>query len=130
MFARDSGIDSGLDIYTQTLLPSPPRTAGHILCEFRVSNNSPKQYITHPIKVSMIISQLGKSGENLALMQAGLLHDTVEDTDTTFEEIEREFGKTVRNLVAEHTGTLRVYSGVLLDVWSSIVISLQEGTVL
>ncbi|KAH9255734.1 hypothetical protein BASA81_006128 [Batrachochytrium salamandrivorans] len=60
-------------------------------------------YITHPIRVSMIIASLGHSADNLALMQAGLLHDTVEDTNTTFEEIEREFGTKVRALVAEHT---------------------------
>ena len=34
---------------------------------------------------------------------AALLHDTVEDTETTFEEIERSFGADVRDLVAEVT---------------------------
>lgn len=66
-------------------------------------NSAQDPYITHPIRVSMIIASLGHSGDNLALMQAGLLHDTVEDTNTTFEEIEREFGPVVRALVAEHT---------------------------
>lgn len=36
-------------------------------------------------------------------IQAAILHDTVEDTDTTFEEIEREFGTQIRNIVAEVT---------------------------
>lgn len=36
-------------------------------------------------------------------MQAAILHDTVEDTDTTFEEIEDQFGQEVRSLVAEVT---------------------------
>lgn len=34
---------------------------------------------------------------------AAILHDTVEDTDTTLDELEEHFGKTVRNIVAEVT---------------------------
>lgn len=34
---------------------------------------------------------------------AAILHDTVEDTDTTFDEIEEHFGKDVRDIVAEVT---------------------------
>lgn len=37
------------------------------------------------------------------VIQAAILHDTVEDTDTTFEEIEREFGANVRSIVEEVT---------------------------
>lgn len=37
------------------------------------------------------------------MMKAAILHDTVEDTDTTFEEIERIFGTEVMNLVKEVT---------------------------
>lgn len=37
------------------------------------------------------------------VIQAALLHDTVEDTDTSFEEIEQEFGVNVRNIVMEVT---------------------------
>ena len=36
-------------------------------------------------------------------MQAALLHDTVEDTETTFDEIENHFGKEVRDIVADVT---------------------------
>lgn len=35
--------------------------------------------------------------------QSALLHDTVEDTDTTLEEIEENFGKAIRSVVAEVT---------------------------
>ena len=34
-------------------------------------------------------------------MQAAVLHDTVEDTDTSFEELEKVFGQEVKNIVAE-----------------------------
>lgn len=37
------------------------------------------------------------------MIQAALLHDTVEDTDTSFEEIEQEFGVNVKNIVMEVT---------------------------
>lgn len=37
------------------------------------------------------------------VLQAAILHDTVEDTDTTLEEIERHFGAKVRSIVDEVT---------------------------
>ncbi|XP_063952063.1 guanosine-3',5'-bis(diphosphate) 3'-pyrophosphohydrolase MESH1-like, partial [Lytechinus pictus] len=40
---------------------------------------------------------------DLATLQAAILHDTVEDTDTTFEEIEKHFGKEVRDIVDDVT---------------------------
>ncbi|KAJ6662767.1 hypothetical protein lerEdw1_010971, partial [Lerista edwardsae] len=40
---------------------------------------------------------------DLAVLQAALLHDTVEDTDTTFPEIEERFGEEVRRFVEEVT---------------------------
>ena len=33
------------------------------------------------------------------MLQGAILHDTVEDTDTTLDEIEAEFGKSVRDIV-------------------------------
>lgn len=35
------------------------------------------------------------------VIMAAILHDTVEDTDTSFEEVEAEFGKAVRDIVDE-----------------------------
>lgn len=40
---------------------------------------------------------------DLVVLQAALLHDTVEDTDTSFEEIEEKFGKIVADIVREVT---------------------------
>ena len=37
----------------------------------------------------------------LTCLQAAFLHDTVEDTDTSFDELEQVFGEEVKNLVAE-----------------------------
>jgi guanosine-3',5'-bis(diphosphate) 3'-pyrophosphohydrolase len=59
-------------------------------------------YINHPIGVANILIQEG-GVEDVEVIQAALLHDTVEDTDTTFEELEETFGKAVTALVREVT---------------------------
>lgn len=43
----------------------------------------------------------GSESEHAKFMQAAVLHDTVEDTCTTFEELEQSFGAEVKGLVAE-----------------------------
>lgn len=53
-------------------------------------------YIIHPYTVAMILYEQG-CGDDVVI--AGLLHDTVEDTDTTLTEIENEFGKHVAEIV-------------------------------
>ncbi|XP_050772543.1 guanosine-3',5'-bis(diphosphate) 3'-pyrophosphohydrolase MESH1-like [Gopherus flavomarginatus] len=59
-------------------------------------------YINHPIGVARILSQ--EAGVmDIAVLQAALLHDTVEDTDTTFSEMEEQFGEEVRRIVEEVT---------------------------
>ena len=66
--------------------------------QFRKKEGVP--YITHPVEVMSIVSRLTSDENALA---AAVLHDTVEDTDTTLEEIEELFGKEVRELVAHET---------------------------
>uniref|UniRef100_A0A182QXF8 Guanosine-3',5'-bis(diphosphate) 3'-pyrophosphohydrolase MESH1 n=1 Tax=Anopheles farauti TaxID=69004 RepID=A0A182QXF8_9DIPT len=58
-------------------------------------------YINHPIGVAYILTEAGVT--DLEVLQAAILHDTVEDTETSFEEIESEFGPTVRSIVQEVT---------------------------
>lgn len=53
-------------------------------------------YITHPVAVTAILAEMGATGPVLA---AGLLHDTVEDTEYTMEELTAEFGEEVAYLV-------------------------------
>lgn len=59
-------------------------------------------YINHAIEVAEALARIGGVAD-LPTLQAAILHDTVEDTETTFEELEAEFGKEVRDLVAEVT---------------------------
>ena len=56
---------------------------------------SGEQYITHPMEVAKILAELELDVETIA---AGLLHDVIEDTEITFEDIEREFSTEVAEL--------------------------------
>lgn len=51
-------------------------------------------YINHPIGVARILSHEA-SIDDVEILQAALLHDTVEDTDCSFEEIDAKFGEKV-----------------------------------
>ncbi|GLV41177.1 Metazoan SpoT homolog-1 [Carabus blaptoides fortunei] len=59
-------------------------------------------YINHPIGVAYILTEEAKITDG-DVIQAAILHDTVEDTDTSFEEIESVFGTKIRNIVEEVT---------------------------
>ena len=53
-------------------------------------------YITHPLNVAWILTDVNADGEAIA---AALLHDTIEDSDSTYEEIKNLFGENVANIV-------------------------------
>ena len=59
-------------------------------------------YVNHLVEVARLLAD-ATAGEDPALIAAGLLHDTLEDTSTTFEELEREFGVEIAGLVREVT---------------------------
>jgi len=61
--------------------------------QFRKSG---EPYITHPVAVATILAELGMSETTVA---AGLLHDTVEDTDYSLEQCRRDFGEDIAALV-------------------------------
>ncbi|ULT57698.1 HD domain-containing protein [Neobacillus drentensis] len=53
-------------------------------------------YIVHPVAVGMILM---KAGYDETLIAAGILHDTVEDTDLSLQDIEQEFGFKIAEIV-------------------------------
>ncbi len=59
-------------------------------------------YINHPIIVAELLTRVA-CVEDLATLQAALLHDTIEDTKTTTEELDSLFGREIRQLVLEVT---------------------------
>lgn len=59
-------------------------------------------YVNHPLALATILA--GEGGiTDATVLAAALLHDTVEDTDTTIEEIEVGFGRAIAAIVAEVT---------------------------
>ena len=57
---------------------------------------SGEPYIIHPLAVAEIVAEIGLDTDAIV---AALLHDCLEDTDASFEEISRMFGTTVADLV-------------------------------
>jgi guanosine-3',5'-bis(diphosphate) 3'-pyrophosphohydrolase len=60
------------------------------------TRKSGEPYVNHPIAVASILASIGMDYHSIV---AGLLHDVVEDTDTTVEEIKRDFGPQIASLV-------------------------------
>jgi len=61
-------------------------------------------YVTHPIIVMELVQKYKGTSKHIdELKCAALLHDTLEDTETTYHELEREFGPLVSSIVIELT---------------------------
>ena len=58
--------------------------------------SSGEPYICHPLQVAIITHELGLDSDSII---AAILHDTIEDTEATFETVKNEFGKSVAELV-------------------------------
>lgn len=68
----------------------------------RRKNAAGTPYINHPIEVAEHLARVGNVDDEDILI-AALLHDTIEDTATTYDEIVQLFGKRVADIVAECT---------------------------
>ena len=66
----------------------------------RKGNGHP--YINHPLEVANLLPRVGGVEDDDVII-AGLLHDTVEDTDATFDELREKFGAAVAGYVREVT---------------------------
>lgn len=75
-----------------------------------IRRRSGEPYILHPIAVAKIASQ--EIGLGSTSICAALLHDVVEDTDYTVEDIEQHFGKKIAQLVA---GLTKISGGIFGD---------------
>ena len=83
-----------MTVFDQAIRFAAQRHAGAV----RKSGGAP--YILHPMEAAVIVGTLTDDVEILA---AAVLHDTVEDTDTTLTEIEARFGPRVAALVSAET---------------------------
>ncbi len=64
-------------------------------------------YVNHLTEVALLLAEASE-GRDPGLVMAGLLHDTIEDTETTLEELRDAFGDDVATLVAEVTDDTRL----------------------
>ena len=71
-----------------------------IMHQGKVRKFGGQPFILHPMEVAHILSTMTDDQE---IITAGILHDIVEDTDGTLEEIEARFGKRVAALVSSET---------------------------
>lgn len=83
-----------MDVFEKAICFATEKHSGQV----RKLSNAP--YILHPLEVAAIVGTMTDDKEVLA---AAVLHDTVEDTDTTLEEIRENFGKRVSLLVMTET---------------------------
>ena len=77
-----------------------------------VTRKSGEPYIIHPVEVAIILADLRMDGETLC---AALLHDTIEDTDVTYQDVATEFNENVAALVDGVTKITRIEVESLSD---------------
>src|SRR5437868_2489590 len=68
----------------------------------RRKGSDAEPYINHPLEVTNLLANVGKITDYDILI-AAILHDTIEDTETTKEELTERFGETVCSYVLEVT---------------------------
>ena len=86
-------------------------------------------YINHPISVARVIAEVG-GVDDPEILVAALLHDTLEDTDTSSEELDEEFGERVRKLVEEVTDDKGLPKGARKERQIDHAANISQGAVL
>ena len=87
---------------THTLILTAAHFSAQKHSKQRRKDEDASPYINHPISVALTIAQIG-GVDDPKILAAALLHDTIEDTETTPEELEDQFGKRVCKYVLEVT---------------------------
>ena len=83
-------------------------------------------YINHPIAVAHLLADTGAVTDLVTLM-AAVLHDTIEDTETTPDELDQLFGQAVRKVVEEVTDDNRSRKPIASSGRSSTRPTSQRG---
>lgn len=86
-----------LDSILDAVIFAARKHQGHVRKDERAS-----PYVTHPLAVARAIYQIGKIHDPIILI-AAILHDIIEDTDTTDTEIQERFGEEILSTVLEVT---------------------------
>jgi guanosine-3',5'-bis(diphosphate) 3'-pyrophosphohydrolase len=67
-------------------------------------DKSKTPYINHPLEVARVLNEEGGVADP-GILAAALLHDTIEDTETTYDELRGQFGARIADVVVEVTDT-------------------------
>ena len=81
--------------------------AAHKHRDQRRKDRAASPYINHPIALASVLVREGRVDE-IPVLCAALLHDTIEDTSTTRKELKRSFGARITRIVAEVTDDKRL----------------------
>lgn len=92
--------------------------------QYRVSG---EEYINHPLATAIILTSVYADTQTLC---AGLMHDVLEDTDTTKQDIENEFGKEIASLVYGVSKISRIHfsteNDALIEYYKKIIVGMSE----
>jgi GTP diphosphokinase / guanosine-3',5'-bis(diphosphate) 3'-diphosphatase len=103
--ARGGGINPVLEPLVKTVRTTHPKADIRLIerayetaarMHAGQSRRSGDPYITHPLAVATILAELGMNHETIC---AALLHDTIEDTDYTLDQLRQDFGDDIAALV-------------------------------
>ena len=86
-----------LDAIIDAVIFAARKHQGHVRKDEQAS-----PYVTHPLAVARTIYSIGKI-HDLTILIAAILHDTIEDTNTTESEIREHFGEEILSIVLELT---------------------------
>lgn len=92
-----------------------------------ITRASGEPYFLHPVAVARIIAE--EINIDDVSVAAALLHDTVEDTDVSLEDIQREFGDTVRNLIdglTKISGVFKTKNTKQAETFMKLLITMAE----
>jgi len=76
------------------------QTIAFLVKKYSVSGNNPKPVITHSLHLAFYLLE---NDYSLDLIQAAILHDLIEDSDTKLSEIKKEFGSKIAKIVSALT---------------------------
>lgn len=114
---EDTEIKNEKTMYEEALEFATKMHSGQV----RTGNNSkPYPYIIHPITVSRYVDQyMGDDFELEKYKTVAILHDTIEDTDATYDDIKNKFGKKIADLVLSLTNNPEKEKKLGKDVYLS-----------
>lgn len=92
--------------------------------QYRVSG---EEYINHPLATAIILTSVYADTQTLC---AGLMHDVLEDTDSTKQELEEVFGKEIASLVYGVSKISRIHfsteNDALVEYYKKIIVGMSE----